>query len=162
MSLVAYGSSDESENEEEEYVEQPQVEIKSSVATVNLQLTSSKNDDVNSIEKKQTVQNVTVNNKLNLPTPKIEVTRNSCTDNIIDSDEELAPKFDALPKPRNIVVDKIKEADNLPIPKKIDYDGVIVKPPKKEKGPAKISIPSLSEVRVIILKEFLCNSYAIN
>lgn len=127
MSLVAYGSSDESENEEETN-EQPQVLLK--VKT-----------------EEEAVKNLT-NFKLKLPSPKTETVNNESATNGDDLSNEVRQlNFGALPKPVSVdaATNVTLETDSAPVPRKVDY-AKIEKPPKKEKGPAKISIPSLSDV----------------
>ncbi|XP_011500307.1 PREDICTED: proline-rich protein PRCC [Ceratosolen solmsi marchali] len=126
MSLVAYGSSDESDNEEETS-EQPQVERKTQSAAI---------------------QNVNKTSKLQLPVPKLEEPH-ELEGESTNNHKEQTLNFDVIPKPKlieeNIEIN-LQEIDNAPMPKKIDY-GLIEKPPKKKKGPIKISIPSLSDFK---------------
>ncbi|XP_014217895.1 proline-rich protein PRCC [Copidosoma floridanum] len=162
MSLVAYGSSDESENEDE-YNDQPQVETKNpALAAPNEKKSNdvpkssaSKSENVADInreipthDKTQTsaIKDGQKSAKLNLPIPKLDQNQDSSSDNTEYSTDEALPDFNVLPKPKMILVDEIKEADSVPVPKKIDY-GSIEMPPKKNKGPAKISIPSLSDFK---------------
>jgi hypothetical protein len=126
MSLVAYGSSDESENEEG-IDDQPQEQTK----TQNIP-----------------TQVVNINSQLQLPVPKLEQPTDFNDDSVNNHNVEKL-NFNIIPKPKLIKVDNenlIEESDNAPIPNKINY-GNIEKPPKPKKGPIKISIPSLADVR---------------
>ncbi|XP_016837563.1 proline-rich protein PRCC [Nasonia vitripennis] len=136
MSLVAYGSSDESENEETN--EQPQVEEKTDEEAVK----------------------IVSNSKLQLPSPKSKMVNNESATNGNDSIKEVKKiNFGELPKPIsvNAAIDAL-ETDRAPVPRKVDY-GKIEKLPKKEKGPTKISIPSLSDFKDLEEEETEKKSY---
>ncbi|XP_058792037.1 proline-rich protein PRCC [Phymastichus coffea] len=117
MSLVAYGSSDESENDEETGETSP-------IA----QRTESK-----------------VQIKFPLPIPRTSYINQDSIRNGKNDSIESKLDFNVLPGPVALSNNyAITEADNLPLPKKVDYSNV-EKPPKKKKGPTKIIIPSLAD-----------------
>lgn len=122
MSLVAYGSSDESENEEE-ISETPLVTPKTE-SNVSKESISS--------------------------TPDSDTNHNLNGVNGVNDSEDVQLNFNILPQPVELNNIDVKEADNLPLPKKVDYSNV-EKPPKKKKGPTKIVIPSLADVSRILI-----------
>lgn len=127
MSLVAYGSSDESSNEEEN---------------------NSDTENGNKITPK--ITDLQTNDKLHLPLPKHTFMQedNECVVNIEKTKtNELAAKihFDKLPKPRTFITEikNVVEVDDIPMKIEIMPE----KPIKKHRAPVKITVPSLSEVR---------------
>lgn len=114
MSLVAYDSSDDSENEGEDCQA-------SSIVVTQKPL--------------QTNQ-----------------TSNVSTDNGAENESNVI--FGSIPQPESIK-NINDEDDSLPLPKKVDYGDIIEKPPKKSKGPAKIFVPSLSDVSYLLV--FTCS-----
>lgn len=127
MSLVAYGSSDESSDEEEN------------------------NSDTNN--KNKTVVESTIiqqtSEKLCLPAPKlVESSKEDdvATDSVnIHSSEKI--HFDKLPKPKSAIAEAedIIEEDDIPLKKEIEIKPE--KPVKKDRAPVKISVPSLSDFK---------------
>ena len=117
MSLVAYGSSDESDNEEE----------------------------INEITPKHLKTC-----KLDLPSPKQLNHIDGDNDESLNKQklnfDTLLKKVEEVEIKSSLIENNIEEEDTKPLPKKVDY-GNLEKPPPKRKGPAKITIPSLSDVR---------------
>ncbi|XP_066588563.1 proline-rich protein PRCC [Prorops nasuta] len=129
MSLVAYGSSDEGSEDEQTK------EITKQINKVNVE---------NSIEKDQKSSK-----KLCLPSPKHDIpdqgdetSFNLQTNNLNETTNKTL--FAALPKPKNIIDnDNIIEDDDIPPNKEINLQPT--RTVKKERAPAKITVPNLSE-----------------
>ena len=128
MSLVAYGSSDESSEDEGTNCD---IESDSKVA------------EEPAIKR--------TNDKLCLPTPKHNVLAKETKENIGEmgnmngSPEKI--HFDTLPKPKNLTAERedIIEEDDIP-PKK-EIESKFEKPTKKDRTPVKITVPCLSEFK---------------
>ncbi|XP_078049517.1 proline-rich protein PRCC [Augochlora pura] len=118
MSLVAYGSSGESSDEEGSKCD-----------------TTEANETVEEIVIKQT------NDKLCLPAPK----HGEIAEEISENDDKI--HFDKLPKPKNIFIEpeNIIEDDYIPPKKEVEFKAE--KPIKKCRAPVKITVPSLSEFK---------------
>ncbi|XP_076657812.1 proline-rich protein PRCC [Halictus rubicundus] len=119
MSLVAYGSSDESSDEEGN----------------NFDTFEIVNDTPEEPLIKQT------NEKLCLPAPK----HDKIIEEVIENDDKI--HFDKLPKPISLLAESedIVEDDDIP-PKKED-EFKPEKPIKKNRAPVKITVPSLSDFK---------------
>ncbi|CAL7946123.1 unnamed protein product [Xylocopa violacea] len=130
MSLVAYGSSDESSDNEE---------------TV---CNTEKQNKVTS-----EVINQPTNDKLCLPKPKHDIfNKNVNEDDIhvnISKAKETSEKihFDKLPKPKSSIIEaeNMIEEDDVPLKKEIQLKPE--KPIKRDRVPVKITVPSLSEFK---------------
>ncbi|CAK9806208.1 Proline-rich protein PRCC [Anthophora quadrimaculata] len=128
MSLVAYGSSDES-SEDEGF-----------------------NGEVKSENKiTQEVANQKTNEKLCLPIPKHDALVKKFRDNddteVVETND-LPEKihFDKLPKPKSLVIEtETFEEDDIPSKKDIELKPV--KSIKKDRAPVRITVPSLSEFK---------------
>lgn len=131
MSLVAYGSSDESDNEDEiSNGENDKVQQSVKCSTAN-----SKDCSENNSELVSQVNNFSTNEKQDL-----------------DNDFKLDLK--AIPKPKlaSVNIQEIQEEiDEVPCLGKVNYS-TLENPPKKKKEPVRISVPSLSEVNFYHLK----------
>lgn len=129
MSLVAYGSSDESSEDEGNSCDVENV---------------GKPAEETAVER--------TDNKLRLPTPKHdalvkEINDNSAeTVNINEESEKI--HFDKLPKPKSIITEDVIEEDDIPPKKEVELKPE--KPTKKDRAPVKITVPSLSTVRALI------------
>ena len=146
MSLVAYGSSDESSDEEVTQDQNPRESISDSKTSVNNPNNKCHDDatPVKSIAKTE----------ICLPRPRQECdVSESAAFTISENDAEQTTgriKFAALPKPQSVqsklteVFEEIEENDDIPlyVPKPFTTE----KYAKQERTPVKISIPSLSEV----------------
>ncbi|XP_012147851.1 uncharacterized protein LOC100877483 [Megachile rotundata] len=126
MSLVAYGSSDESSDEEENN-------------------SDTNNENITVIES-ATIQQTS--DKLCLPAPKL-VENNNENDVTTDSDDTCSEKihFDKLPKPKSLITEAedIIEEDDIPLKKEIELKPE--KPIKRDRAPVKITVPSLSDFK---------------
>lgn len=131
MSLVAYGSSDEeSENEENE------VEKETVVA----------NDDTNEDTMETIVLHTT--SKLSLPSPKV-ISQNTKDEEEEEGDTKTFEHFfDMLPKPESLKSVKNLEEDNDDVLLKKKIETQTIKSVKKQT--VKISVPSLSEVYICV------------
>ncbi|XP_029038023.1 proline-rich protein PRCC [Osmia bicornis bicornis] len=120
MSLVAYGSSDENSDEEE-----------------NNSGTGDKNKVLAEIV---TTQKTT--DKLCLPVPKHS---EKVDENNVNTGSLEKIHFDKLPKPKSIIseTEDIIEEDDIPLKKEIELKPE--KPMKKDRVPVKITVPSLSD-----------------
>ncbi|KAJ8672665.1 hypothetical protein QAD02_003924 [Eretmocerus hayati] len=129
MSLVAYESSEDSENEEETE-QQPRTDV---IPEPTPYPGTSKSSEVQEPDKGAEV-NFDISDE---------------SDGEVSDAIPATINFDIVPKPKKLLVSdkEIEEADKLPLPKKIDYGDSIPAPPKKTKGPVKIFIPSLSEFK---------------
>ncbi|KAK0086025.1 hypothetical protein PV326_005711 [Microctonus aethiopoides] len=135
--LVQYDSSDDSNEEIDNE------EISESIEKINISL----QNKVNEIHKDESkaVNTIQSGRKLLLPDP-IQLSERLET-NISDVSVDNSSKnlfLNSLPKPKATQIDEeFEEDDIIPVPKVSKF--VIEKPPKKPKGPVKISIPSLSD-----------------
>lgn len=127
MSLVAYGSSDESSDEEEN------------------------NSDINN--KNETVIEIATiqqtSEKLCLPAPKnVEnSSKNDVTTDSVNTNSSEKIHFDKLPKPKSLITEEedMIEEDDIPLKKEAE-----LKPErliKKDRAPVKITVPSLSDFK---------------
>ncbi|XP_076279860.1 uncharacterized protein LOC143208863 [Lasioglossum baleicum] len=120
MSLVAYGSSDESSDEEGN----------------NCDTFEIVNETPEEPLFKQT------NEKLCLPAPK----HDKIVEEVIENDLKI--HFDFLPKPQSLAVSEdIIEDDNIPLKREDEVEPE--KPIKKNRAPVKITVPSLSDFKDI-------------
>lgn len=151
MSLVAYGSSGESENESDNEIEAVAPERENSA--------------VNGMCKDKS------SNQLSAQSNGVETQKNSSPLPVSNDDEVKASSSKSglhskLPAPKTVVEEIIEEIEEepslavgsmLPAPKHhttpslIESSLVISKGPKGRKGPVKITIPSLSDVRIFDL-----------
>lgn len=136
MSLVAYGSSDESSDEE---VNCEKRNGQKSVEDETKNESSNKNGDFSN----------KLNSSMNLPTPQtrqIPLEKSSTGVKL----ESSVLGFGALPKPKSFKneYENVPEDDDIPLFK--PKQPVVAVPTKKDRTPARISIPSLSEVRTTL------------
>ncbi|KOC68401.1 Proline-rich protein PRCC [Habropoda laboriosa] len=128
MSLVAYGSSDESSEDE----------------GINCEAKSE-----NEIAPEVAIQKT--NDKLCLPTPKhdtlVEKVRDiDDTETVEANDLPEKIHFDKLPKPKSLIIEtETIEEDDIPPQKEIELKPE--KSTKKDRAPVKITVPSLSEFK---------------
>ena len=128
MSLVAYGSSDESSEDEGTNCD---IESDSKVA------------EEPAIKR--------TNDKLCLPTPKHNVLAKETNENIGEmgnmngSPEKI--HFDTLPKPRNLTAEREDMVEEDDIPPKKEIESKVERPTKKDRAPVKITVPCLSEFK---------------
>ncbi|XP_076751279.1 uncharacterized protein LOC143423668 isoform X2 [Xylocopa sonorina] len=130
MSLVAYGSSDESSDNEETVCDREK-----------------QNKTTSEVISQQT------NDKLYLPTPKHDTFNENGNENDIHikitKTNEPSEKihFDKLPKPKSLIIktENIIEEDDVPLKKEIHLKPE--KPIKRDRVPVKIIVPSLSEFK---------------
>ncbi|XP_015430159.1 PREDICTED: proline-rich protein PRCC [Dufourea novaeangliae] len=124
MSLVAYGSSDESSDDEG---------ISSDAENIN------KTSETTVI--KQT------NDKMCLPAPKHNTFAKKVNENDTDTGEKI--HFDKLPKPKCAITEpeEIIENDDIPPNREVEFKPE--KPIKKDRAPVKITVPCLSDFKDI-------------
>ncbi|XP_033328648.1 proline-rich protein PRCC [Megalopta genalis] len=118
MSLVAYGSSDESSDEEGNKCE-----------------TGNVNKTTEELVIKQT------NDKLCLPAPK----HDEIVEEVRENGEKI--HFDKLPKPKSLFAEPENVIEDDDIPPKKEEEFKPEKPIKKNRAPVKITVPSLSEFK---------------
>lgn len=176
MSLVAYGSSDESSDEEIVTNEDSTKQLNNTKSIIENNIEISKIIDIpikdetlqeTKIQTTITIDNIPKaeksltnenRNRINLPIPKIVQEKDlNVNKNIVnDIHNNGTINFNLLPQPKHkdIVETTIEDDDDdcLP-PSKL----LLEKPEKKEKGPVKISVPSLSDVsyQLLIIKHYL-------
>ncbi|XP_043469184.1 proline-rich protein PRCC [Leptopilina heterotoma] len=168
--LVAYGSSDESSDDEEVITNQDTNKQLSKTTEINaVKCVENKNnkterneeilDNSDNVPETNaqipTIQSVPVAEKslpnenrsrINLPIPKtLQPEKN--INSSLDSQNNGTINFNILPQPKHkeIANSTIEDDDYFP-PQKVPLD-FIEKPEKKEKGPVKISVPSLSDFK---------------
>ncbi|XP_051175106.1 proline-rich protein PRCC [Leptopilina boulardi] len=166
MSLVAYGSSDESSDEEIVTNEDSTKQLNNTKSIIENNIEISKIIDIpikdetlqeTKIQTTITIDNIPKaeksltnenRNRINLPIPKIVQEKDlNVNKNIVnDIHNNGTINFNLLPQPKHkdIVETTIEDDDDdcLP-PSKL----LLEKPEKKEKGPVKISVPSLSDFK---------------
>ncbi|XP_033220608.1 proline-rich protein PRCC [Belonocnema kinseyi] len=162
MSLVAYGSSDESNDEEVISNQESEKSVKKPPDNVEIKQIS-KNLEVKEalqVVEEQIPEILTVKPRthISLPTPKIDqepkiLDENNSVSSSNTGSEEIKINFNLLPQPRR--VDVIEDEDEIPENnKEILFDNKNLtneqpfeKTVKKEKVPVKISIPRLSDFK---------------
>ena len=143
MSLVAYGSSDESDNDED---------------TLEEVLPSKESQPIINKQKLNPDKNIHEKSKLNLPTAKNDFNNDiNCLDSKANNQEHKV-NFNLIPKPKSVfqnqsASDIVEDIDDLPS-LKVNYSN-IEKPPKKKRQPVKIFAPSLSQVNILIVFQLL-------
>lgn len=140
MSLVAYGSSDESSDEE----------VNSDVAETQRAVNETSSSLTNAKESTNVEKTVKPKSHMSLPVPRykqssVEVDDNEGT-NCPEGNKHRV-EFGALPKPKSSIypVEEIVEDDDIPLfqPKQFVSEKIV----KQDRTPVRISVPSLSDVR---------------
>lgn len=188
MSLVAYGSSDESSDEEvnsnedsakqlskftetkitknDENKQITEVEKIESGIAKNVEITQEARVQIPSTENGQDEKlSISENrSRINLPIPKTIHPEKVLVKNKSDEEDfhNSTINFNVLPQPKHkeIIETTIEDGDYFPPPKTMQEQ--IAKSEKKEKGPVKISIPSLSDVSINNYYYFSLIYYCLN
>lgn len=172
--LVAYGSSDESSDDDEVITNQDPNKQLPKTTENNPKCVENKNNKTENCEKVlDNFDNVTETNvqiptiesvpvvekslpcenrsRISLPIPKT-VQKEKNINSSLDSQNSGTINFNILPQPKQKEISntKIEEEDDYFPPQKVPLD-FVEKPEKKEKGPVKISVPSLSDVGIVII-----------
>lgn len=168
--LVAYGSSDESSDDDEVITNQDPNKQLPKTTENNPKCVENKNNKTENCEKVlDNFDNVTETNvqiptiesvpvvekslpcenrsRISLPIPKT-VQKEKNINSSLDSQNSGTINFNILPQPKQKEISntKIEEEDDYFPPQKVPLD-FVEKPEKKEKGPVKISVPSLSDFK---------------